>query len=220
MAHGGVHDDANRLAFSRLGDGFAQPAANRIQIVALLDVHNLPAKCGEFASDIAHGHDFVGGAVNLLAVGINGTDEVVDVFGASVKGGFPNLAFLQFAVAVQGEDEAVVTGQFFSLGGANRHAEALAQGARGDAHTGEAFVRCGVALEARVELSERIQLVHRKVATARQNRVKHGADVAIGQEEEVFALAVHVKRGGSVAENVKVEGDKEFRTAHGASGVT
>lgn len=44
--------------------------------------------------------------------------------------------------------------------------------------------------------------------------------MAIGQEEEVFALAVHVEGSGSVAENVKVEGDKEFRTAHGASGVT
>jgi hypothetical protein len=69
------------------------------------------------------------------------------------------------------------------------------------------------------DLAEGLQLGHREVAAARQHAVEHRADVAVAEEEEVLADAVHGEVGRVLAHVVEVQRHQQVRATQGAAGV-
>ena len=96
-----------------------------------------------------------------------------------IHGGFPDLTFLQFAVAVEGVHPSVFAIQFLDLGSTERDGQALTQGARGHADAWKALFCGGMALEPAVELSKSAEFFHRKVPASGEHTVPHGTDVPV-----------------------------------------
>ena len=51
-------------------------------------------------------------------------------------------------------------------------------------------------LKAGTQATEGSQLTDREIATAGQDAVEHRADVAVGEEKHILAIAVHAEVGG------------------------
>ena len=99
------------------------------------------------------------------------------------------------------------------------HAQPLAERTAGDTYAGQALVRGGMPLQARVELAEGLQLFQWEVAVARQHAVEHRTDVAVAEEEEVLADAVHGEIFRIMAHLVEVQCDEEVRATERTAGV-
>ena len=150
---------------------------------------------------------------------VDGGDEVVDVFGSGKHDGFPNLAFLQLAVAVEGVDEVVVAGHLFAESGADAYAHALSEGAAGHADAREAVLSGGVSLEAGAELAESLKFLDGEETAARHGAIDDGSDVALRDKEHVLAVALHGEVGGVVVEDVELHGSHPVGGAERAAGV-
>ena len=179
-----------------------------------------PAKRLPFARQIAERHDVLGASVDLLSIAIDERQDVVDLVVGGVHGSFPDLAFLQFAVAVERVHPCVLAIQCLDLGSTECDGQTLTQGARGHADAWEAFFRGGVALEAAVELSKGAEFFHREVSASGEHAVPHGADVPVGQEEDILTVAVHVERIRVDVHGVEVQLHQQIGAPQGATGVT
>lgn len=219
VAHLGGENDADGFALAGEGLGFGHAVQHLLHVVAVGDDDDGPHEGLELGLEVAEVHDLLRSAVDLLVVVVDGGDEVVDVFGAGKHDGFPNLAFLQLAVAVEGVDKVVVVGHLFAQCGADADAKALAQRTAGHADAGEAVLGGGVALEARAELAEGFQLVDREKSAAGHGAVDDGRDVALRHEEHVLAVAVHGEAGGVLVKDVELHGSHPVGCAQRATGV-
>src|SRR5690606_26905267 len=99
-------------------DGFDVVALKRL---------NDPAERFPLCTPVAQGHDLLNGAVDLLAIAVDGSDEVVNLVMRSIHGSFPYLSFLLFTIAHQNKDQPVVAVELLPLCGADRNRKALAQ---------------------------------------------------------------------------------------------
>ena len=83
----------------------------------------------------------------------NGSEELLDAVGrVYARPGdeilFPAYSFLQFAIAVQGVDQAIIAVHLLGQGGTDAHAEALPQRPTGHAHARQPFMGGGMPLQA------------------------------------------------------------------------
>ena len=76
-----------------------------------------------------------------------------------------------------------------------------------------------MALKPAVQFSECGELFDGEVAPTRKNTVPYGADVPVGEEEQVFALPVHRPILGVDVHFLKVQFDQEGSASKGASRV-
>jgi hypothetical protein len=132
-------------------------------------------------------------AVELDAVVIDDRDNVVHLVERSEHRGFPDLPFLDLAIA-QNDVHARREPVEFR---ADRHAEAdrqpLAERAGGALESGDKpFVR--MALVDRAQLAQSVQLIRRRVPTLRQHRVEHRRGVALGKQEAVAFRPIRFRR--------------------------
>lgn len=219
VAHLGLEDDAHGAALAGEGLGAGHAVEHLLHVVAVVDDDDLPEEALELGLEVAEGHDLLDGGVDLLVVVVDGGDEVVHVLGAGEHGGFPDLAFLELAVAVHGEDEVFVARHFLAEGGADADAEALTQRAAGHADARQVVRRGGVALQAGAEEAEGAELADGEVAAAGHGAVDDGGDVALADEEHVLAVAAHGEVLGLEVHDVPVHGHEPVRRAHRAAGM-
>ena len=204
ITHFGGEDDADGFALAGEGFGLCHAIKNLLHVVAVRDDNNRPHEGLELGFEVAEIHDLLGGAVDLLMIVVDGGNEVVDVFGTGKHDGFPYLAFLQLAVAVEGVDEVVVAGHLFAEGGTDAYAHALSKGAAGHADARKAVLSGGVSLETGAELAESLKLLDGEESAARHGAVDNRGDVALGNEEHVLAGTFHGEFGGVVVEDVEL----------------
>ena len=191
-----------------------------LHVVAVVDDNYCPHEGFELGFEVAEVHDLLCGAIDLLVVVVDGGNEVVDVFCAGKHDGFPYLAFLKLAVAVEGVDETFVASHFLAECGADADAEPLAEGAAGHADAGQAVFGGGVALQTCAELAEGFKLLDGEEAAAGHGAVDYRGDVALGDKEHVLSVAVHGEVGGVLVEDVELHGSHPVGSAKRAAGVT
>ena len=142
------------------------------------------------------------------------------MFGSGKHDGFPDLTFLEFAVAVKGVYEVVVVGHLLAQGGSDADAETLAKGATGHADARKAVLSGGVSLETGAELAESLKLLDGEESAARHGAIYDGGDVALGDEEHVLTGTFHGEFGGVVVEDVELHGGHPVSGAERAAWVT
>ena len=128
----------------------------------------------------------------------------------------PDLSFLAFAVADEGEDLRILA----EVLGTQRHADgdghALTERARGGVHAGDLF-RVGVALQDGVELAEVRILVAGDKALSGEHRVVAGGGVTLGEHEAVAVGIVRVL--GVNAHVVEENAGHQFHRGQRTAGV-
>ncbi len=108
--HGGTHQDADRFTFAGKRFGCSQAGQYLLHIVTVFEVQYFPSEGYEFGFQVAQVHNHTGRAIDLLAVIIHCSDQVVYFMMGREHHRFPVLAFLQFAVgAVSGPLDAWLT---------------------------------------------------------------------------------------------------------------
>src|SRR5690606_3499400 len=106
--------------------------------------------------------------------------------------------------------------EFFGLCGPEGHGHALSQGARGDPYPGKALMGGGMALKPGIYQPEGAELLDGEIAFSGQDAVEDRGDMAVGQEEEVLALAVHVETLLEFHDFI-VQGHKKLGTSQGTA---
>ena len=153
----------------------------------------LPAERGELGAHVA-GVAHVGGvAINLQMVAVDDGHEVVQVLMGGPHGGLPDLALLALAVAEQAEHALGLARQFQAGGHASGDGQALAERAGGNLDA-RAQVAVGMALQARAQLAQRLELLAREVAGVRERRVQRRRRMALRQDEPVAVLPFRLLR--------------------------
>ena len=213
VAHLGGEDDADGFALAGEGLGFGHAVQHLLHVVAVRDDYNGPHEGLELGFEVAEVHDLLGGAVDLLVVVVDGGDEVVNVFGSGKHDGFPNLAFLQLAVAVESIDKVAVAGHLFAEGGADAYAHALSEGAAGHADAGQPVFGGGMPLQAGAELAEGLQLLDGEKSAAGHGAIYDGGDVSLRHKEHVLSVAIHGEFGGVLVEDVELHGSHPVGSA-------
>jgi hypothetical protein len=199
------------------GLGFPQRLLNGGEIVAI-DLDGVPA---EGAPLIGHGrdsHDVLHEAIELDAVVIHDGNYVIDLMEGAGHGGFPDLAFLDFAVAEHDISAAGAAVEARAQSHSKGQREAFAQRAGGGLQAGnEAHV--GMPLVDGAEFAQGIQLADGGVGETgfRHDGIEHGRGVALGEDETVAIGPLGVLRVD--AHVVEVELDHDFDGRERSSGV-
>src|SRR5690606_7283876 len=76
VTHICLHQDHDRFALGSLGLGQFQSAHNIVHVISV-HLHHIPAKGFPLGLQVAQRHHLFGRSVDLLAVKVNGSDEVV-----------------------------------------------------------------------------------------------------------------------------------------------
>ena len=140
-------------------------------------------------------HDVLHEAVQLDAVVVHDGHQVVHLVERADHGRFPDLAFLNLAVAQHHEGARRAAVQPRRQRHAEAERQALAQRTGGGFQAGdEAHV--GMALEDAAELAQRVQLVLRRIGVAalRHHAVEHRRRMALGEDEAVAVRPLRVRR--------------------------
>ena len=85
-------------------DGLVQTCKHGGHVVAL-HLEHVPAEGFPLGVEVAQGHHIIHVTVDLATVPVHGGNEVVHLLACSRDGSLPDLPFLQFAIAMQGENE-------------------------------------------------------------------------------------------------------------------
>ena len=184
----GPRDDRDRLAGRGLGLGVG--GLDRVHVVAV-DRDRLPAE----RLDPAHVAVEVPAEHRLARlaepVDVDDRGQVVEPLPAGVLEGLPHRALGHLGVAAQ-HPHAV--GQLVQRPARHRDADADRQALaeRAGGHVGRRDPRRGVALEPRVELAERQQLLVVDRADRLQDRVVERRRVALGEDQVVVGRVVRV----------------------------
>ena len=125
---------------------------NVIQIIAVNFI-KIKAKSTQFCGQIAKAHYLIIAAVDLQAVVVNDNGEIIQLIVIGCHKGFPDLAFLAFAVAQNCIDLGILAQLLCTQCHANSNGTALAQRARGRIHARNLFA-VRMALQDAVKLAE------------------------------------------------------------------
>ena len=151
--------------------------------------------------------DVLDEAVELDPVVIHDGHDVVELVGTAEHGRFPDLAFLNFAVAQHhvGARRALVQPRGEPHADGQRQSLAQRSGG-GFERRQEAHIR--MALVNRTELAQRVELVLGTIAAFRHHRVQDRAAVPFGKNEAVAIRPLGV--GGIVPHHVEEQRDDDF----------
>ena len=141
------------------------------------------------------------------------------MFGTGKHNGFPDLTFLEFAVAVEGVDEVGGAIHIVAEGGTDAYAHALSKGAAGHADARKTVLSGGVSLETGAELAESLKLLDGEESAARHGAIDDRGYVALGNEEHVLTGTFHGEFGGVVVEDVELHGGHPVSGAERAAWV-
>ena len=108
-------------------------------------------------------------------------------------GGLPNLALLALAVAEQAEHTLRLARQLQAGGHAGGDGQALAERTGGNLDA-RAQVAVGMALQARAQLTQRLELLAREIAGMRERCVQRGRRMALRQNEPVAVPPLRLLR--------------------------
>ncbi len=143
-------------------------------------------------------HDRLGGAVDLEVVAVQHDTEVGELIVGGEHESLPALALFHLTVTEDGVD---ADGLLLELGTQCHTAgggDALAQRPGGHVHARHR-VHVGVALQVAADLTQGLQVFHRKIAALGQGGVQAGGRVAFGEHQTVtvrcfrmFRVNVHV----------------------------
>ena len=162
LALHGVGDDHGGIAVMR-GGGFER-AEDFVEIVAV-DFDHVPAERGVFRGERLDVHDVFDPAVDLQAIAVHDGAEIVELVVRCGHHGFPDAAFLMFAIAHDAEDAMGFDALPGCESAADGDAESLAERAAGNFHARE-LQAIGMAFEAGAEAAERNCVFERKIAGA------------------------------------------------------
>lgn len=220
IAHFGGENDHDGLILASESLGLGHAIEHLLHVVTIVDDHHGPHKGLKFGTEVAEVHDLHGGTVDLLVVVVDGGDEVVDMLGTGEHDGFPDLSFLQLAVAVEGVYKVAVACHLFAKGSTDADAHALAKRAASHADAGEAVFGGGVPLQACAELAEGFKLFDGEETAAGHGAVDNGSNVSLRDEEHILVLAIHGEVVGVVLEYVELHGSHPVGGAERATRVS
>ena len=170
-----VGDDRGRLAFGR--GGFSKRRLQRRDAVAV-HLDGVPVEGAPFFRQRIERHDVVHEAVQLDAIVIDDGHQVVDVLVAAEHGRFPDLPFLDLAVAENDVAFAKDVHPAWPPAPCRSRWRALAERTGGSLERrDEAHIR--MALINGAELPQRVQLILGRVTTFGHHAVEHRRRVAL-----------------------------------------
>ena len=161
--------------------------------VMAVELEHVPAEGSPLVGQRLQFHDVLHETVELDAVVVHDGADVIDLVEGAEHGGFPDLAFLDFAVAQHHIDAGRAAVHPQREAHAQREGEAVAERTGGGLEHGEeAHVR--VALVDGAELAQGVQLVFGAVARFGQRGVEHRRGMALGKDEAVAVGPLGVGR--------------------------
>ena len=158
-----------------------------------VNLQHVPAEHREFLRDGHHVHDVLVAPVDLQTVVVHEGAEVIQLVVACRHGGFPDHAFLEFAVAQQRVDPARIRVRLAGQRHADRRGYALTERAGGHLHAGEKFL-AGVALQAAAQSAQGHEVFFREESAFRQAGVQRRRRMPLGEDEAVPALLRGIRR--------------------------
>ena len=210
--------EQNHVGFSAALAGLGQLKGFLDGVVVVTVGHNhVPAPGFPFGGQVAFAGYLVHGTVNLLAVPVCHGNEVVQFVEYGEHAGFPNLAFLGFAVSAEAVDKVIVLVQLFAQCQAAGGAQALAQGTGSLEDAGKSLAYGRVALQAGAHLAEAAQLTGREITGTGEDGIVHRGHVTGAQDEHVLSLAIACPGGGILVHLVEIQGGEDVRAAHGTA---
>ena len=153
-------------------------------------IDDMPAECLEFLVKRFRSDHVGGSAVDLQSVDIDDRTEIVALVVSSSHCGFPDLAFLAFAVADQAVNAVILAGKFIGDCHAVCRRKSLTEGACAHVDAGRE-VHIGMTLQAAVDLTEREQLLFRDDSFFRKRRVEQRGGMSLGENEPVAVRDFH-----------------------------
>ena len=188
------------------GRRFLKRGVERGQVVPV-DIDGVPAKRSPLVDDGLDFHDVLDEAIQLNAVGVHNGHHVIDLVVTAEHRAFPDLAFLNLAVAHHGVRPGRAAIQARRQRHAERERNAFAQRSRRSLQRRKkAHVR--MALVHRAQLAKRVQLVRGTVSGLGHHRVEHRRGVALGQDKAVAVRPFGI--GGIVPHDAEVEREQNF----------
>ena len=205
VTHLGLEEDHRGLAAALAGLSQFEGLLDGIEVMAFGD-DDVPVPGRPLGGEVTFTGYLGDGAVDLLAVPVGHGDEVVQLVEHGEHAGFPNLAFLGFAVTAQAIDEVVVLVQLLAEGETAGGGQALAQGTGGLEDAGEFPPHGGMALEAGTVGTESGEFAHRKITGTGEDGVIHRGHVTGGKDEHVLSFAVPGPCGWILFHDVEIQG--------------
>src|SRR5687768_12562341 len=113
-------------------------------------MNNIPSESSKLSSQITQGHYLISRTIDLLSVPVHSGDQVINFMMCCKHDRFPVLAFIQLAIAMQGEHKSFFAIQLLGKCCANGHTHTLAQRSTGDANAWQVLMCCRMSLQAAV----------------------------------------------------------------------
>src|SRR5271157_82194 len=192
FAFDGVRHNAGGLSLG--GFGFVKRLLDGREVVAV-DLDGVPPESPPFLGQGRDFHDGAHEAVELDAVVIHNRHHVVELVERPRHGGFPDLAFLDFAIARHDVRAARPSIEARREAHPQRHRKTFAQRSGGGLERRyEPHVR--VALVYRSKLAQRVQLIDRRIGVprVRHGGIEHRRRVPFGENETVPVHPLRVLR--------------------------
>jgi len=193
--------------------GFGEGLEDGGEVVGLMEGEDLPAEGLPFGFQGVSIEDGAGIAVNLLVVSVYDGDQVIYPVVGGEEGGFPDLAFVDFAIAEYDIDFVGVVGEPFAQGIADSYGEALAERAGSDSYARKAFFGGRVTLQTAINAPKGCQLRHRKITPSGQHTIPSGTNMSIGKNEDVLSEASGVPGVGLEPKIRKIKSCQNVRHA-------
>ena len=216
FAFDGIGDDDGGLSASGLGFGILQRLDHLLHVVAV-DGDHVPSEAAIFFLERLDIHHVFDPAIDLEAVAIDDTDEVVELEVARFHRGFPDLAFLLLAISHDAEDMVTLLVQPGGQREADGDAQTLAERACGDFHPGQ-LQPMRMALKGRIEFAEERDVFLRTESREGQSKIKAGRFVS-GRPDNAIAIGP-VGVFGIVCSDAKVERGGDIHDGERPAGVS
>ena len=158
-------------------------------------VHGLhkESESGELLVDRIGAHNVAHGAVDLKIVVVNEHEQVIQLIVRGEHHRFPDLAFLDLAVAEERIYAHAVSKTLCAERHARRRGYALAERAGGHVHAGRE-IHIGMALQTAADMAERLELVHGEKAAVGEHRVERRSRMALGEHKAVALFPARILR--------------------------
>ena len=138
--------------FTLYGTCFVVSGLDLIKIMSI-NIDNVETECLEFFINRVWGHNVLDAAIDLQAVIVHEDAQVVQIIMRSKHSSFPNLTFLNLAIAQNSVDTIVCTGQFCCLCHTACSRNALSQRTGGHIYTWN-FLHIRMSLQAGADFTQ------------------------------------------------------------------
>jgi hypothetical protein len=153
----------------------------------------MPLKGAELVGKRHSRVNFVDTAVNLQAIVIDDSDEVIQVVVAGEHGRLPHLALLALAVAQQRVDAVAVTPALCGECHSNRGGDTLTE--RSGRHVdARRVIHIGMALQAAADTTERLELLLGKEPALGEHGIERRSAVSLGEHKAIALGAARIRR--------------------------